>query len=157
MRHNQQKIKEFLSDMPKNRLPQGLSKSLEEKRQEILSRKVYADYLAEIRAKAAEYRETPIEAMKFSEFRLFADSGDREAYQKRYFARRGRLACLALAACFGKKRKIFLPSRTRFGRSVTSIPGPFRRTFGEILTKSADRLLTYSPPRPLPRLQKSAR
>ena len=98
MRYNQQKIKEFLSDMPKNRLPQGLSQSLEEKRREILSRKVYADYLAEIRARAAEYRETPIEALKFSDFRLFADSGDRETYQKCYFARRGRFACLALAA-----------------------------------------------------------
>ena len=83
--------------MPKCRLPQGLDKSLEEKRQEILSGKVYADYLAEIRAKAAEYRGRPIEALKFSEFRLFSQTGDRETYQKAYFSRRGRLACLALA------------------------------------------------------------
>ena len=97
MSYNQQKIKEFLSDMPKNKLPQGLAKSLEEKRQEILSGAVYSDYLAEIRAKAAEYRASPIEALKFSEFRLFSQMGDRETYQRAYFARRGRLACLALA------------------------------------------------------------
>ncbi len=100
MRYNQQKIKEFLSDMPKNRLPQGLGKSLDDKRREILSGGVYADYLAEIRAKAAEYRATPIEALRFSDFRLFSQTGDRETYQKAYFARRGRLACLALAVWF---------------------------------------------------------
>ena len=97
MSYNQQKIREFLSNMPKNKLPQGLAKSLEEKRQEILSGAVYADYLAEIRAKASEYRAAPIEALKFSEFRLFSQTGDRETYQRAYFARRGRLACLALA------------------------------------------------------------
>lgn len=97
MSYNQQEIKEFLCDMPKSKLPQGLTKSLEEKRSEILSGEVYADYLAEIRVKAEQHRRTPIEALKFSEFRLFTLTGDRETYQKSYFSRRGRLACLALA------------------------------------------------------------
>ena len=98
MSYNQQKIREFLSDMPKERLPQGLTKALEEKRREILSGEIYADYLAQIRDGAREYRGRPVEALKFSEFRLFSETGDRETYQKSYFARRGRLACLALAA-----------------------------------------------------------
>ena len=105
MRYNQQKIKEILADMPKNKLPQGLGKSLEDKRREILSGAVYAGYLAEIRAKAAEYRAKPIETLKFSEFRLFSRTGDRETYQKCYFARRGRLACLALAAWFWQNQE----------------------------------------------------
>lgn len=98
MRYSKQKIREFLSNMPNKKLPHGLMCSLEEKRKDILSRKVYAEYIAEIRAKSAEYRKEPIKLLKFSEFRLFSQTGDRETYQKSYFERRGRLACLALAA-----------------------------------------------------------
>ncbi len=97
MVYSRQKIKESLLNMPKCKLPQGLEKSLEEKREEMLSRKVYADYLEEIRIKATKYRSEPIGALKFSEFRLFSETGDRETYQASYFDRRGRLACLALA------------------------------------------------------------
>lgn len=105
MRHDKQKIKEYLLNMPKNKLPQGLGKSLADKRREILSGAVYADCLAEIRSKAEEYRRTPIEALKFSQFRLFSQTGDREIYQKSYFSRRGRLACLALAVWFWQNKE----------------------------------------------------
>ena len=91
--------------MPKDKLPQGLGKSLADKRREILSGEVYADCLAEIREKAEEYRRTPIEALKFSEFRLYSQTGDREIYQKSYFSRRGRLACLALAVWFWQNKE----------------------------------------------------
>lgn len=97
MSNNKQKIKEFLLNMPKCRLPQGLGISLDEKRLEILSSTVFADYLSQIRDEAKRYRDTQIATLKFSEFRLFSEIGDREIYQKSYFERRGRLACLALA------------------------------------------------------------
>ncbi len=105
MRHDKQKIKKYLLNLPKDKLPQGLGKNLAEKRREILSGAVYADCLAEIRKKAEAYRREPIEALKFSEFRLFSQTGDREIYQKSYFSRRGRLACLALAVWFWQNKE----------------------------------------------------
>ncbi len=97
MKYTKSEIRRFLGELPQNRLPQGIKKSLADKRAEILSDKKYSQYLAEIRSLTEKYRQTPIQALKFSEFRLFADTGDRETYQKSYFERRGRLACLALA------------------------------------------------------------
>ncbi len=97
MKYTNQEIRSFLSDLPADRLPRGIEKSLSEKRNEILNGKEYRPYLAEIFNKAEEYRQRPIEALRFSEFRLFFETGDREIYQKSYFDRRGRLAALALS------------------------------------------------------------
>ena len=97
MKYGERQVAEILGGFSGARLPSGTGCTLSEKRREILGDPKYENYLGEIAKKAEEYREKPIEAPKFSEFRLFSETGDRETYQRSYFDRRGRLAALALA------------------------------------------------------------
>ncbi len=86
----------MLSNLPENRLPAALDVSLEEKRQQLLTKDVYKDYLAQIREEAKKYRENPAVAIPYSAFKLFETTGDRNVFQAYYFGNRGRMATLAL-------------------------------------------------------------
>ena len=103
MKYGERQVAEILGGFSGARLPTGTGCSLSEKRREILGDPKYENYLDEIAKKTEEYREKPIEATKFSEFRLFTLTGDRETYQRSYFDRRGRLAALALAVWLWQK------------------------------------------------------
>ena len=92
-----EEIYAMLSDLPENRLPAALDVSLEEKRQQLLTKDVYKDYLAQIRAEAKKYRETPAVSIPYSAFKLYETTGDRGVFQKYYFGNRDRMATLALA------------------------------------------------------------
>jgi hypothetical protein len=54
--------------------------------------------LDEVRADARAAQGAPIHALPFGAFKLFAETGTRREYERPYFARRGRLIALTLAA-----------------------------------------------------------
>jgi hypothetical protein len=56
------------------------------------------NHLEEIARAAAAFRAEPIEAIPFSLYRLFDETGDRLRYEAAYFSRRRRLVALGLAA-----------------------------------------------------------
>jgi len=60
--------------------------------------KIFQPLLREIVQEAKLARENPLPTLSYSLFRQFELSGDREQYQRVYFARRGRLIACALAA-----------------------------------------------------------
>ena len=92
-----EEICKMLEALPQgSRLPAALDMPLEEKRQQILTREVYRDYLAQIRAEAEKYRNEPPVAIPYGAFKLFETNGDRSCFQKYYFSNRGRVATLAL-------------------------------------------------------------
>lgn len=69
---------------------------LPEMRQKIEAIPQYRAMLAAMAAEAEEYLSSPIKALPYSFFKLFAETGSRREYEQVYFDRRARLCYLAL-------------------------------------------------------------
>ncbi len=93
-----EEIYEMLSNLPENRLPSALDVSLEEKRQQILTKEVYQNYLGIVRAEAEKYRALPAVTLPYHNFQQFDTIGDRNSYETPYYYNRGSLATLALVS-----------------------------------------------------------
>ena len=65
----------------------------------------YKEMLDEVKAAAQEFEKTPVEALKFSEFNLFYQTGNRMVYETAYFERRGRLNAYALLYLVYREQK----------------------------------------------------
>lgn len=65
------------------------------------------EYIKQIDEACNRYRNTPIEILNFSKFRLFDETGDRNVYQTVYFERRRKLLMLSLRVwLYGEKQDI---------------------------------------------------
>lgn len=101
---DQQELLEVLGRHPK---PACLLPVTPEKREQILTRAVYREYLGEIREQGEQYRATPAVTIPYSAFKLFETTGDRDVYQRYYFGNRGRLATMALLVwLYGKEEDV---------------------------------------------------
>ena len=65
----------------------------------------YKEMLDEVKAAAQKFEKTPVEALKFSEFNLFYQTGNRMVYETAYFERRGRLNAYALLYLVYREQK----------------------------------------------------
>ncbi len=85
-----------------------LSNNTPEKWEEIKTHPFYADELAALKKEAEDYLVTPVPATPYTAYLRFRKDGDRASYEKPYFARRRRLAVLALLTkLYGEK---YLPA-----------------------------------------------
>ena len=69
----------------------------------------YKEMLDEVKAAAQKFEKTPVEALKFSEFNLFYQTGNRMVYETAYFERRGRLNAYALLYLVYREQKYLSP------------------------------------------------
>jgi hypothetical protein len=94
--------------------------------------------LAEVRELAQAAQAEPITTLPFGAFKLFEITGTRKEYENPYFARRGRLAALALTAAIDEDAAV-IPALEDLLWAICDeytwcLPAHLRRVGGELLT-----------------------
>lgn len=78
---------------------------IEEKREYIKNAPYYAEMLDRVRAAADVYIEKPLECLRWSDFRMYSETGSRKEYERAYFDRRARLSSLAVMYIIMRDKK----------------------------------------------------
>lgn len=78
---------------------------IEEKREYIKNAPYYAEMIERVRSAADKYLETAPECLRWSDFRMFFETGSRKEFERVYFDRRSRLTSLAAMYIITREKK----------------------------------------------------